>query len=322
MSAADAQPRSGYVVTLGETMGLLFGSRPGQLIHGNELGFGIGGAESNVAIGLVRLGTPSVWVGRVGDDSVGLRVTRELRAEGVTVRATIDQRASTGLMLKEKLGADLSRIRYYRSGSAGSRLSPADLPEDIVAGAALLHVTGISLAISHSARSAVDRAVAIAREHGVPVSFDVNHRPSLWPSEDPVPIYRAIAAHASLLFAGEDEARHLVPGRTAPELAAGISALGPRHVVIKQGSKGAYALVDGVAHHADAIRVQVVDTVGAGDAFVAGYLAETLQGHAPAETLRTAVTAGAFACLGPGDWESLPRRSDLEFFERSEPVER
>lgn len=314
---------TGRVVTFGETMGLARAGSVGSLAHVSQLELGIGGAESNVAVGLVRLGAVVTWVGRVGADSLGERVLRELRGEGIDVLAIVDAEAPTGLMLKERRTADSTRVIYYRAGSAGSRLAPEDLEGADVASAALVHVTGITPALSESAAATVGEALDAATEAGVPVSFDINHRSSLWIGRDPAPRYRAIAERSAIVFAGEDEARFLVPDATTPsELARGISLLGPSQVVIKLGERGALALVDGVEFRKAAVPIRPLDTVGAGDAFVAGYLADWLLDRAVDERLTTAVATGAFACLNPGDWEGFARRSELSLLGASEPVTR
>ncbi len=314
---------SAGVVTFGETMALMRAQTPGPLAHASELGLGIGGAESNVAIALARLGTPVSWFGRVGADSLGDLVVRELRAEGLEVRAIRDPAAPTGLMIKERRTQHTQKVWYYRAGSAGSRLGPADVPVEEIAAAGLLHVTGITPALSASAADAVDLAVQTAREAGTPVSFDVNYRGALWSPEAASPVLRRLAGRADVLFAGDDEAALLVgPAEGPRELAAALAELGPSQVVVKRGAQGCAALVDGVYFEQAAIPVQPVDTVGAGDAFVAGYLAERLRGLTPQECLLTAVRTGAFACLVPGDWEGMPRRSELGLLEATEPVSR
>ncbi|MBJ2120302.1 sugar kinase [Arthrobacter sp. MSA 4-2] len=311
------------VVTFGETMALMRAQTPGPLAHASELGLGIGGAESNVAIALARLGTPVSWFGRVGADSLGDLVVRELRAEGLEVRAIRDPAAPTGLMIKERRTQHNQKVWYYRAGSAGSRLGPADVPVEEIAAAGLLHVTGITPALSESAADAVDLAVQTARAAGVPVSFDVNYRGALWSPEAASPVLRGFAGRADILFAGDDEAALLVgPAEDLRELAGALAELGPSQVVVKRGAQGCVALVDGVYFEQAAVPVQPVDTVGAGDAFVAGYLAERLRGLAPQECLLTAVRTGAFACLVPGDWEGMPRRSELGLLEATEPVSR
>jgi 2-dehydro-3-deoxygluconokinase len=303
---------SAPLVTLGETMGLLRATSTGSLEHVSDFALHIGGAESNVAIGVARLGLESAWMGRIGDDGIGRRVVRELRAEGVRVSAVVDAEARTGLMLKETPRAGSTRVLYYRASSAGSRLSPADLDLELVARAGVLHLTGITPALSGSAAAAVEAALTAAATAGVPVSFDVNHRATLWGDRDPRAAYLRVAGRAQIVFAGEDEAALLVGPGDPATLAARLVALGPRQAVVKLGEHGCVASIEGEIVAVPAIPIVTLDTVGAGDAFVAGYLAGLLEGLAPVERLAQAVRCGAFACLGPGDWESLPRRDELE----------
>ncbi len=319
----DIQEATPFVVTLGETMALLHNDTPGPLAHAAELRLGIGGAESNVAIALQRLGTQASWIGRVGADSLGDRILRELRGEGVDIHPIVDPEASTGLMLKERRTADATRVWYYRAGSAGSRLDPSDLPASLISRASLLHVTGITTVLSTTARATILEAVRLAAAADVPVSFDLNHRPSLWQGRDPGGVYRQLAAAATIVFAGEDEARLIAPNtRDVKELATAIARLGPTQVVIKLGADGCLALIEGVEYRQPAVPIRVVDTVGAGDAFVAGYLAELIAGEDVETRLRTAVATGTFACLTSGDWEGLPKRSELALLAANEPVTR
>ncbi len=314
---------TGRVVTLGETMGLFRATGLGSLAQVSDFHLGIGGAESNVAVALARLGASVTWLGRVGLDGLGDRIIRELRGEGIDVRAIRDEQAPTGMMIKEQRTSTATRVLYYRAGSAGSRINPADVALADISSAALLHVSGITPALSASAVEAIHAAVDEAVTAGIPVSFDVNHRSSLWGDRDPAPVYRSLAAQATIVFAGDDEARILVPdAATTEDLAAGIAALGPAEVVIKLGAAGCFALVDGVAHRRAAVAITPVDTVGAGDAFVAGYLAERLLGLPVDDRLATAVATGAFACLNPGDWEGFPRRDELTLLGAAEPVTR
>ena len=309
------------VLTLGETLGLV---TTGALRHATSAGIGVGGAESNVAIGVRRLGVPATWVGRVGADSFGERVLRELRAEDLALHAVTDPDAPTGLMVKERPTPATARVWYHRAGSAGSRLTPGDVPLDAVAGAAVLHLTGIAPGLSPSAEAAVGVALDAAADAGVPVSFDVNHRAGVWGGRDAASTYRRLAERAAVVFAGDDEAR-LLTGSTAHDPVLLLAALGGTtsgDVVLKLGAAGCLARVDGAVLEVPAVPVDVVDTVGAGDAFVAGYLADLVLGRPAAERLRTAVRCGAFACLSPGDWEGLPTRADLALLDGGDPVAR
>ena len=319
------------VVTFGETMALFSPHRTGRLGQSGDFSLGIGGAESNVAIGLARLGVEVVWAGRVGADALGDLVIREIRAEGVGVHATRDIGAPTGLMVKERRTAGASDVLYYRSGSAGSRLSADDLPEREIRDAHVLHISGITLALSETARSAVDRAIDIAIDATTRVSFDINHRSRLWSNSDAAAAaYRAILPRVDILFAGSDEAALVIGGNesgaqqnTEEHLARLLAVMGPSEVLIKRGGKGAVAFVDGAPIQQDAVPIHVVDTVGAGDAFAAGYLSSLIGDEPPKQRLHTAALAGAFACLSHGDWEGLPTLRELDLLDTGrDPVAR
>ena len=300
---------SGGLFTLGETMGLVAAEGIGSLEFARDFRFGIGGAESNVAIGVSRLGGPAAWLGRVGPDAAGDLIERRLRAEGVQTMVIRD-RAFTGLMVKHRRTAGLVHVDYHRAGSAGSRLAPTDVPVDLLSSAGILHVTGITPALSDTARATVFHAVETARAAGVTVSVDINYRAKLWSRYDAAPVLRDLVSRADVVFAGPDEAALVLGVTDAP--AAGLAALGPTEVVIKDGPRGCTGLIDGERYAVRALAVTVVEPVGAGDAFVAGYLAERLAGLAPAGRLATAVAVGAFAVTVPGDCEGLPSRADLE----------
>jgi 2-dehydro-3-deoxygluconokinase len=303
---------TGPLLSVGETMALLTTAEVGRLRHASTLTLGVAGAESNLAIGARRLGCPAAWVGRVGDDELGELVVSRIRAEGVDVAGVVrDPGAPTSLMLKERRTAAMVRVHYYRRHGPGSRLQPADLDPAQVAAAAVLHVTGITPALSPSARAAIDHAVELARAAGVPVSFDVNYRSALWTPEEAAAVCRDLAARADVVFAGDDEAELLGLDGDPADLARGLAGLGAGHAVVKLGERGAVAAVDGQVHAVEAVPVPAVDPVGAGDAFVAGYLAETLAGRPVPERLATAAACGAFAVTVPGDWEGLPTRDEL-----------
>ena len=311
------------VVTLGETMALMRSGQPGPLAHAGSLETGIGGAESNVAIGLRRLGVEVAWAGRVGADGFGEMVLRELRAEGLRVLASTDAGAPTGLMIKERRTPESVRVWYYRAGSAGSRLSPRDVPVDAVAAARLLHITGITPALSASAAEAIRFAVDCAHDAETLVSLDLNYRSALWSRAEAAPVLRKLIADSHILFAGADEAAIVLGASTPPErMASLLAGMGPGQVVLKLGARGCTALIDGAQYDQAAVPITPVDPVGAGDAFVAGYLAELLAGATPRKRLDTAVRTGAFACLAAGDWEGLPRRSELALLGAAEGVTR
>lgn len=311
------------IVTAGESLALVYSTRTGGFDTVGNAGISFGGSESNVAIAAARLGAKTTWIGRVGDDAFGRRIVRAIRGEGVEVVATVDPDAPTALMLKDRPARGRTRVVYYRAGNAGSRLTPDDVPEGSLSSARIFHFTGISLAVSEVLARTVLNAARDAKTAGAMISFDVNHRSRLWAEDTARAAYLRAFALADIVFAGDDEAAIAVgPGEPA-DLASRIAACGPGEVIIKLGERGAYALEGDTICEQDAFRVEVADTVGAGDAFVGGYLAERLEGRDLAQRMRTAAAAGACACRGDGDWEMMPTRREIaELTVEGDPVAR
>lgn len=305
------------LLTLGETMGSIRTTRPLRL--GGTMSMSLGGAETNVAIGLARLGHTVRWAGRLGDDDVGQFALRTLRAESVLVDAVrIDGARPTGMMLLESRAAGVSRASYYRAGSAGSALHAADLEAAVDSGCRILHVTGITPALSETAAEATVTAARRARAAGSTVSFDVNFRSALWSAHRATEVLSQLATMTDVMIASEDELSLVTPpGLGEEEAVLHLGALGVRDVVIKRGADGATAwtLTGGTVasvEHREALRVPVVDTVGAGDAFSAGYLSAVLDGLPLGARLDRGIALGAFAVADGTDWEGLPTRRDLD----------
>lgn len=263
----------------------------------------IAGCESNVAIGLARLGHRSGWFGRVGDDAFGHGVLRAIRGEGVDVgHARVDPGAPTGLLVRDVGMTRPIEVLYFRSGSAGSRLAPSDVDSDYVASARILHVSGITPLLSDSAHQATLAAIAAAKSAGTTVSFDPNIRLRLATPERIREVLPAIAGTADLVFTGSDEAE-LLGGERGPSV---FLDAGAETVVVKHGSAGASA-TDGVrSWHQPVVAVAALDPVGAGDAFAAGYLSGILAGLDTEGSLHRAAAMGAAAVTAYGDVEGLP----------------
>jgi 2-dehydro-3-deoxygluconokinase len=298
------------VVTAGETMVLGVPARPGRLRHVPSLELKIGGAESNVAIALSRLGVSAGWVSLLGEDEPGRLVFDRVRAEGVDVSRVRRVRGlPTGLYLREQVGQEI-RVYYYRKGSAASTMTLKALDPEYLKEAEFLHLTGITPALSEDCRAFTLWA---AREDGTRVSFDVNYRSKLWGSGEARAFVEEILPSVDLLFVGDDEARALW-GRDDEGLVRELAARGPREVVLKLGREGSLALVDGRIITRPAYPVEAVDPVGAGDAFDAGYLAGHLWELAPEERLRVANAMGALSIATLGDYEGLPDKDELWAF--------
>ncbi|MEY9926313.1 2-dehydro-3-deoxygluconokinase [Catenulispora sp. GP43] len=301
------------VVTIGETMAALRATGPVRL--GAPMNLSVAGAESTVAIGLARLGHRSCWIGRVGDDEFGALVLRTLLAEGVDVsHAHIDgEGRPTGLLARERRIGGLIQVSYYRGGSAGSALCPEDVLPALSPGVRLLHLTGITPALSPTCAEAALAAAREARELGITVSLDVNYRSRLWSAQRARETLLPLTRLADILIASADEL-HLVCADPVLEEKALVDALlteGTRELVLTRGGNGADVFTTAASAHAEAHQVPVVDVVGAGDAFVAGYLSGLLDGLDLDRRLRRAVAAGAFAVAAEGDWEGLPTRDSL-----------
>jgi 2-dehydro-3-deoxygluconokinase len=304
----------GGLITFGETMGLLTAIDVGPLELSGQFRYGIGGAESNVAIGVARLGQSATWFGRVGPDATGDMIERRLAAEQIATIVIRDPHP-TGVMIKHHRFAHVGHLDYHRHRSAGAHLHPDDIPRAALRSAAILHVTGITPALSATAAETVFAAVEAARTAGVKVSFDLNYRSKLWDVRTAAPVLRRLVAQSDIVFAGPDEARLIIDPASPlddSQLAAALTDLGPRDAVIKAGSRGCTALIGGRPYTRAALPVEAVDTVGAGDAFVAGYLTEELRGADPGRRLDTAIHVGALAVSVPGDCEGLPRSADLQ----------
>ncbi len=298
------------VLTLGEVMLSL--QAPGPLAPGSRLAASIAGAEANVAIGLARLGHRSAWVGRVGDDEAGALVRSALRGQGVEVRATTDD-AATGIMVRRERLPGVTKVDYHRRFSAGAALSPDDVLPHLQEPPRWLHLTGITPALSASARATVAQAASIARKSGTKVCLDVNHRARLWSREDAMSVLTPLARLADVVVASEDELP-LVSATPEQLIETGASL-----VAVKRGSEGAVLYGQGSAPiERAAVRVRAVDAVGAGDAFCAGLLSGLLDGLDAHESLDRAVLLGAFAVSTVGDWEGLPNRSELHLLSLSD----
>jgi 2-dehydro-3-deoxygluconokinase len=300
------------VVTAGETMVLGVPARPGRLRHASGLELKIGGAESNVAIALSRLGFTAGWVGFLGDDEPGQLVLDRIRGEGVDTSRVRRTSGFTGLYLRETIGKQVS-VYYYRRGSAASTMSPGAFDPGYLEGARYLHLTGITPALSGDCRAFTLWAAREARAAGALLSFDVNYRSKLWGPEEARAFVEEILPDVDLLFVGDDEAREIW-GRDDEGLARELAASGPREVVLKRGGEGSLALTEGRTFTQPAFPVEEVDPVGAGDAFDAGYLAGHLWGMAPEERLRVANAMGALCVATLGDYEGLPHTEELRAF--------
>lgn len=308
------------VLTFGEAMALFVADDDGPLDRVVQFHRRTAGADTNVAIGLSRLGFDVRWLSRVGEDHNGTFLQRALEAEGLDCRhLKRDPEHATGLVFKERAvdGAD-PHVEYVRRGSAASHLCIDDCA-NVELSARHLHATGIPPALSASSRELSFELLSRARAAGLSISFDPNLRPTLWPSEAVmIETLNALAAKADIVMPGLSEGRLLTGRETAYDIAGDYLDRGAGAVVIKLGPEGSYfrtAETEGTV--AGAPVKAVIDTVGAGDGFAVGIISAYLDGLGWRAALNRGNLIGARQVQVIGDMEGLPSREELVAMERS-----
>lgn len=268
------------LIAIGETMVLLAPHDATPLADAEDVRVSIGGAESNVAAHAAALGQRTAWVGALGDEVLGHRVHRAITAQGVDTRwVRFDAASPTGVYFKDPGHG----VLYYRSGSAASRMTAASIADVPLEDAAVVHVSGITPALSSDCAAMIDSVFERVAASDALLSFDVNHRAGLWLASDAAPALLRLANRADIVFVGLDEAETLWGTKTPDDVRALIS--GPARLVIKDGDVGATEFSGDGAVFVPAIPTRVVEAIGAGDAFAAGYLAGLLAGDDPSERL-------------------------------------
>lgn len=276
-------PPAPALIALGETMALLTPHDATPLTDAESLRLTVGGAESNVAAHVALLGHHAAWVSALGDDPLGHRVRRTLTELGVdTGWVTLDPDAPTGVYFKDPGHG----VHYYRAGSAASRMNPRSVATIPLEDAEIVHISGITPALSQDCAAMIDAIVdRVAAADGAALSFDVNHRAALWAAPVAAPVLLALANRSDIVFVGLDEAQTLWGCATPEDVRALVPA--PTHLVVKDGDVGATEFSPEGAEFVPAIPTEVVEAVGAGDAFAAGWLAARLAGAPPQERLQS-----------------------------------
>ncbi|TDQ42183.1 sugar kinase [Aureibacillus halotolerans] len=304
------------IVTIGETMVLMSPQKSGPLRYVPGFHKQMGGAESNVAIGATRLGCSVGWISQVGDDEFGRYITQNIRSEGVDVSQVVSTgKAPTGVFFKEKKNAKQTRVYYYRANSAASQMSTEQLPYEYLKNARLLHLTGITPALSESCKQMMFDLITWAKAEGILVSFDPNVRLTLWSKEEAAQVLHDLAIQADILLPGIPEGE-LMCGESDPvKIASYFRQKGVDNVIVKLGPEGAYYDCEGEQAQVSGFKVDtVVDSIGAGDAFAAAVLSSHLQGFRWDEAVKRGNAAGALVVMTEGDYEGLPDTEELDAF--------
>jgi dehydrogluconokinase len=308
------------VVTFGEAMLMLVAQQSGPLEQVQSFSKRTAGAETNVAIGLARLGLRVGWASRLGDDFPGRYLLSEMQREGLDCSHVIcDPTQRTGLLFKGRVtdGSD-PPVEYHRKGSAASTMGVDDIDAGWMLSARHLHATGVFAAISDSTLQAACRQVEVMREAGRSISFDTNLRPGLWQSEERMRHWvNHLAVQADWVLPGLEEGRVLTGESTPEGVARFYLERGAQLVIVKLGADGAY--FEGrhggtdVQGRVPAFPVTaIIDTVGAGDGFAVGVVSALLEGRSVPEAARRGAWIGARAVQVQGDTEGLPTRAELD----------
>jgi 2-dehydro-3-deoxygluconokinase len=301
------------VMTFGESMVLFNPLKIGPLKYVHQFEKVVGGAESNVAIGLAKLGHQVCWVSRLGDDELGQFIRNFVRGEGVDTNAvTFDPIHPTGIYIKERYGNSDPKIYYYRAGSAASFMERAHLNETDIANAKFLHLTGITAALSSSCRELVYYAIDVAKKNNVTVIFDPNIRLKLWSEVEAKKVLMDIISKCDIVLPGIEEGRLLTEEETPEKMSERFIENGAGAVVVKLGPQGAYYHTKEKQEYVEGYKVEhIIDTVGAGDGFAAGFISGLIRGWPFREAVLLGNRVGALAVTVTGDVEGYPSWSEI-----------
>lgn len=301
------------VVTLGESMVLFTPKAVGSMTYASTFTKTIGGAESNVAIALARLGHDVGWISLLGKDDFGIYLRNTIRGEGVdTSQVQFIDTYPTAVFFKERKASGEPSVFYYRKNSAASTMAPESINEDYIAQAKYLHLTGITPALSESCLAAVHHSIDIAKKHGVKVVFDPNIRLKLWTKEKAVPVLKEIARRCDIVLPGIEEGELLTGASNHEEIAAYFLQGSTELVVVKLGKDGAYYASQNSSGTVAGEKVEhVVDPIGAGDGFAAGFISGLLRGFSIEDSVKRANRVAAFALTVPGDAEGYPYEAQI-----------
>lgn len=308
--------KSAEVITIGEPMAVYISEYPGQLKDVNKYYRGIAGAELNVAVGLSRLNHSVRYLTKLGKDPYGEMIFDFLQKERIITDGVLwDSDRLTGSYLKSKVIKGDPDIFYFRKDSAASTYCPEDIKRDYLRGK-ILHITGISAGISLSMRNAVKKIINMAKETGLLITFDPNLRKTLWKSpKEMTDTINELATQSDIIMPGIEEARILTGETEIRKMAKFYLDKGVKTVIIKTGKRGACLFDSKTEKEIGGFQIEnIVDTVGAGDAFAAGVISGILEGMDMENAVLRGNAMGAIIVSSPGDNDGLPERQDLYQF--------
>ena len=295
-------------ITLGETCAVLASKSIGRMRYSKEFELRPGSAESTVAVGVQRLGHSAGLISQLGKDELGYYMLSLIRGEGVDVsNLKLVSDMQTGVFLREKLPHGDARHFYYRNGSAFSEIKPEILQESYTASAKILHLTGITPALSKTCLQTIEAAVEIAKRHNVLITFDPNLRLKLWSAEEAKPVMEKLMVSADYVLPGLEEMHSLYGEKSTRTLVDHLHEIGCRQIVLKLGKEGAVLSQPSGTETISGYPVEnPFDLMGAGDAFAAGFISGLLKGLNLNDAVDLANFVASMSIRLPGNIESLP----------------
>lgn len=305
------------ILTVGEPMGLFIAQEEARLEKVKHFSTSVAGAEFNVAVGLTRLGHKAGYLTKVGEDPFGRQIINCMNENGIDTALTrIDPAHRTGFMLKSKTSQGDPDIYYFRAGSAASTISPEDVKDVDLRQWDAIHLSGILPATSETALATTYYLMAEARKAGIPIFYDPNLRPQLWPSrEKMIEEINRMAAQADYVLPGENEGLTLCGSKDPQVIGKFYLGLGAKTVIVKTGADGAETFTQDGSFHTPAYPPEkIVDTVGAGDGFAAGVESALMEGLSLEEAVQRGSAIGTIQIMHVSDNEGLPTRKELDRF--------
>ncbi|WP_339147417.1 MULTISPECIES: sugar kinase [unclassified Sutcliffiella] len=303
------------IITWGETMVCFTPLHGDRLEQAPYLAKTIGGAETNTAIGLARLGKKAGWISGLGDDPFGHFIQKVVRGEGVDIEMVkFSNDLPTGVMFKDMASRESVHVHYYRKPSAAASIVLTEEHFTYLKKAKRVHLTGILPALNVCMQRECLRLIKWCAREGIPVSFDVNLRQKLWDVKEAKSFFEEIYAYLDILFLGDTEAC-LCSGEENLEEA--VSYFRKRLktsgvLIVKKGEFGASAYQGERSLHSDSVPgTMVVDTVGAGDGFNAGFLYGVLEGYSLEDCLEMGNWCGAMIVSRLGDYQGAPTLEEM-----------
>jgi len=310
-ASRSGSSKAGRVLSFGEPLVAFY---PSDTSGGLSTSYSLtwGGDSSNFSIAAAKLGLACTYLTRVGKDVFGRGFLDLWRGHGVDVSAVqVDPERRTGLYVAT-FSAGRHELVYYRSGSAAANIDRNEIDWTVLDGVSVVHLTGISQAISPQAEEVSLELMARAKKRGILVSYDVNYRPALWPAERArAALLESVAGYVDVLEITDEEMAMLSLGERPDDLADALPRL-PQFCAVKLGARGSTLQSPKGRCSARPLVVPFRDSVGAGDAYDAALITAILEGMELRDAARFANAAGAFTCTGVGPLEKQPRRKDIE----------